>query len=47
MTTCMFLGLYHFRWGELDVVKYMVTKTNSDVNVKTNDGETPLDLARR
>ena len=35
-----------FREGRLDVVKYLVTKTNSDVNFKTNDGETPLDLAR-
>ena len=40
---CLFT---HFSEGKLDVVKYLVTKTNSDVNLKTKDGETPLDLAR-
>ena len=40
---CLFT---HFRRGKLDVVKYLVTKTDSDVNLKTKDGKTPLDLAR-
>ena len=40
---CLFT---HFRYGNLDVVKYLVTKTDSDVNLETKDGETPLDLAR-
>ena len=29
------------------MVEYLVTKTKSDVNSKTTDGETPLDIARR
>ena len=45
MTTYLSLCSYHFRNGRLDVVKYMVTKTNSDVNLKTKNGRTPLELA--
>ena len=41
---CLFI---HFRQGRLDIVKYLVTKTNTDANLKTKDGEIPLDLARR
>ena len=36
----------HLRWGELEVVKYLVNETTADVNSKDNDGDTPLDLAR-
>ena len=44
--TCVSLCSYHFRWGKLDVVKYMVTKSKCDVNPEDEDGKTPLDLAR-
>ena len=44
--TCMSLCSY-FRNGKLDVVQYMVTKTNCDINAKDIYGRTPLDLAQR
>ena len=47
VTTRVSLCSYHFRWGRLDVVKYMVTQTNCDINAKNKDGNTPLDLVRR
>ena len=44
----LFFCSYHFsNNGHLNVVEYLVTKTNSDVNSKTKSGETPLDFARR
>ena len=46
MTTCVSLCSCHFRYGRLDVVQYMVTKTNSDVNKKNKEGKIPLDLAQ-
>ena len=46
MITCMSLCSCHFRYGRLDVVQYMVTKTNCDVNAKNEDGGTPLDVAQ-
>ena len=47
VTTCMSVFSCHFRNGKLDVVEYLITKTNCDVNTKEKDGNTPLDLARR
>ena len=42
---CWSLYSCHLRWGRLDVVKFLVNETTADVNSKTNDGETPLDVA--
>ena len=46
MITCVSLRSYHFRMGHLDIVQYMVTKTNCDVNAKNKAGETPLNIAQ-
>ena len=47
VTTCVSLCSCHFRNGKLDIVQYIVTKTNCDMDAKNVYGDTPLDLARR
>ena len=44
---CMSICSCHFRYGKLDVVKYLLENSDVDVNEKTFGGDTPLDLARR
>ena len=46
VTTCVSLCSCHFRLGKLDVIQYLVTKTNCDVNAEDIYGNTPLDLAQ-
>ena len=44
---CMSLCSCHFRYGHLEVVKFLVTNTNVDVNARDGDGLTPLHYACR
>ena len=46
INTCISLCLHHFSTGRLKVVEYLTTEASANLQCKTNDGETPLDLAR-
>ena len=43
---CWSLYSCHLRYGELEVVKFLVNETTADVNSKANNGKTPLGYAR-
>ena len=46
INTCISLCLHHFSFGRLKVVEYLTTEASANLQCKTNDGKTPLDLAR-
>ena len=42
---CMSLCSCHFREGHLEIVRHLVSTCGANVNIKKNDGRTPLHLA--